>query len=74
MVIPKILIKLMSVQSLSQSEVKPGSHYKIIWTILGPVLPFRPKSAKARLSDGSKDYLARFSCDVRCVKSEFDSP
>lgn len=30
-----------------------------------------PDSAEGRLSDGSKDYLARLSCGARCVKTDF---
>lgn len=35
------------------------------------IIPSRIKSAKARSSGGSKHDLARFSCGVRCVKSDF---
>lgn len=40
---------------------KEDTHYKIIWLN-------RTNSAKARLSNGSTDYLARFPCG--CEKCE----
>lgn len=41
-----------------------GTHYKRI-------SPARKNSAKARLSDGSTDYLARFFSGVKSFKNNF---
>lgn len=49
--------------------LKQDTHRKIIRLILGLILPFRPNSAKARLVDGFKYYLAGLSYNVSCVKS-----
>ncbi len=50
------------------STLKQGTHYKITGLILGQILQFWSKSAKAQLSD-----LASFSCGVS-VKSDFTFP
>ncbi len=44
-------------------------HHKIIGLILGRFLPFRQSCSD--YVGGSEDYLIRFVCGVRCVKSDW---